>query len=489
MDEENYDDDDDEEGDDEKDEEYKDTDDTNKAPTLPASNEKRRGRHRKKLLPATPALDYSIYSEIPLGKQGARMLITFGDGPTPHPETVAACLLGARRMLQVAMQDARYIRHKYMIELEKNAEALESTASLTQAYQTTLNTPADGRVYRRRKDNGPQCGFDRDDLIKLYPEEMSAFRRWTRMQEEYQEYNKQDKVDLDDPTAAVESKNDEEDDIDDVNDPRTQDAAGHLTERLAMFDVRTTHMKDDWYLQFADVRQGSFLPQRDFATAEGKAWKEHQDTNKVTARGRPKLNQERPWVNVSMVVARFLHWLGLDTAALSPPTAETIMALGYLGYDFFGRIVERAIFLKPKQPKKRRKLDELLDDCDTELSEGQQLDEADIQRAIEDLNPVPLYTAASDARLKKTVDTQLYFGPGFEDRLEMEMEEMLAGMQADKNAVLSTEDVKFRQEEDSLFAKMSQPPIRDAIGSLLEDHAERERAKDSKAGAETEVDE
>lgn len=44
---------------------------------------------------------------IPLGKMGSRMLITFGDGPYPRAEVVSAALLGARSSLQRAILDAR----------------------------------------------------------------------------------------------------------------------------------------------------------------------------------------------------------------------------------------------------------------------------------------------------------------------------------------------------------------------------------------------
>eukprot|EP00956_Cyclotella_meneghiniana_P008005 scaffold10670_cov60-Cyclotella_meneghiniana.AAC.4 len=50
--------------------------------------------------------DESI-QDIPLGKMGSRMLITFGDGPQPRPEVVEAALLGARSSLQRAVLDAR----------------------------------------------------------------------------------------------------------------------------------------------------------------------------------------------------------------------------------------------------------------------------------------------------------------------------------------------------------------------------------------------
>jgi hypothetical protein len=37
-----------------------------------------------------------------------------------------------------------------------------------------------------------------------------------------------------------------------------------------------------------------------------------------------------------------LHWVGFDLAsALSPPNEPTTQALGFLAYDFVGKIVEK----------------------------------------------------------------------------------------------------------------------------------------------------
>ena len=37
---------------------------------------------------------------IPLGRAGAKMMVTFGDGPHPKPAAVSAALLGARRVFK-----------------------------------------------------------------------------------------------------------------------------------------------------------------------------------------------------------------------------------------------------------------------------------------------------------------------------------------------------------------------------------------------------
>ena len=53
---------------------------------------------------------YDSLKKIPLVEMGAKMLITFGDGPNPHPSVVSAALLGARTCLQRAILDARALR-------------------------------------------------------------------------------------------------------------------------------------------------------------------------------------------------------------------------------------------------------------------------------------------------------------------------------------------------------------------------------------------
>jgi hypothetical protein len=55
--------------------------------------------------------------QIPLGKMGERMLITFGDGPCPNLEVVSAALLGTRASLQRAILDARALRRYVVVEI------------------------------------------------------------------------------------------------------------------------------------------------------------------------------------------------------------------------------------------------------------------------------------------------------------------------------------------------------------------------------------
>ena len=97
-----------------------------------------------------------------------------------------------------------------------------------------------------------------------------------------------------------------------------------------------------------------------------------------------------------------------------------------------------------------------------ELRDGQQLEAEDIEKAIHDstIRPVPLYSS-----LDKPVAAQLYFGPGFEDRLEMEMEEL-----ASKRKRLSPEELEIRKQEDELFRKLQEaPPAFDGFQNVLDE--------------------
>lgn len=58
-----------------------------------------------------------------------------------------------------------------------------------------------------------------------------------------------------------------------------------------------------------------------------------------------------------------------------------------------------------------------------ELSEGDQLSIQDIDRAISETSLRSLYSSSDGDIGKSSQIAQLYFGPGFEDRLELELEE------------------------------------------------------------------
>jgi hypothetical protein len=55
-----------------------------------------------------------------------------------------------------------------------------------------------------------------------------------------------------------------------------------------------------------------------------------------------------------------------------------------------------------------------------ELLDGDQLDLGDIKQAISDTDTKSLYNSSG---VSSSQVAQLYFGPGFEDRLEMELDE------------------------------------------------------------------
>jgi hypothetical protein len=64
----------------------------------------------KKAAKKTATERQKVLEQIPLGKMGERMLITFGDGPLPNYEVISAALLGTRLTLQRAILDARALR-------------------------------------------------------------------------------------------------------------------------------------------------------------------------------------------------------------------------------------------------------------------------------------------------------------------------------------------------------------------------------------------
>merc|ERR1739848_170166 len=86
-----------------------------------------------------------------------------------------------------------------------------------------------------------------------------------------------------------------------------------------------------------------------------------------------------------------------------------------------------------------------------------QLSNNDIKRALSDstVSIKPLYN------ISKTISdafksSQLYFGPGFEERIEMEMEQIC--MSQKKSTRLSPEEIAFQKNEDKLFKNLKAPP-------------------------------
>jgi len=234
---------------------------------------------------------------------------------------------------------------------------------------------------------------------------------------------------------------------------REKKNGGRLIERLSNFDVRTDKMGDEWYLKFASVRRGSFLP-RLGAGKESAAASEWRGVHSKK-RGRPRLVRTS-WNSLPPTSIIFLHWIGFDPrSALSPPNEETTQALGFLAYDFFGKIVEKAVALRlgEQASKKCGKKSFSCNSTDLpELSSGDQLERRNIEQAVAEVDLNSLHSS-TDADLGKSAKiTQLYFGPGFEDRLELEMDEIFGFKEKD------SEEMKTRQEEEHLFSEIPAVP-------------------------------
>lgn len=418
-------------------EDYDDNDEEDRKPAAvvaaPPPTKRKRGRPRTKV-------DYSKYEDIPFGKQGAQMMTVFGDVRQPCPDVVQAVLTATRRLLQVAIQQARQVRRKsvriYAAIRQSHTAYKPKLPKLQSEWSTDMlwraHSGYDGLA------SSPKCGFDVQDLRILFPAQMNAYQRWNETYAEAAAKNKKEAATPDDegeeeeeeevvegvdggaekeastavaPEPATSSNDNNEDDPETITTTATND---HLQGRLANFDVRTNAMKSDWYLQFSDLRQGSFLPRRNATSTTDKSSTSNSNTS---------------WPGLSTVRVRFLHWIGFDpTSALPPPCGETVEALGFLAYDFFGQIVEKAI--AGRGTKKDSSSEE----------EQQPLTQQDIQAALQHPDLCPK---------SSSLGPQLYFGPGFEDRLEMELEEMLRDEEVDE------EEAAIRQEEAEFFAKLA----------------------------------
>jgi len=363
----------------------------------------------------------------------------------------------------------------------------------------------------------PKCGFDDVQLEKLFPEEMRAYKRWRRMHKAYTDSKNDDESKIQKPKAGedddengvddgVDEDDDEDNDEDDDDDKEQQEkeevqkdqkkkksqganeesqsiSGGHLNDRLAQFDARTERMKEEWYMTFAIVRQGSFLSKS--YSAEDRLW---EKTRKKKIVGK----KPSTWQSLHASYVQFLHWVGFDhRSALPPPNEETTEALAFLGYDFMGKIIEKAIFLRclEKREKSRRAGGDKKGAQDSEklileLEYGEQLTDEDIERAVNDSTVAakPLYCATNSV-IGKGPAIQLYFGPGFEDRIEMELEQMVMGKE--KETQLSEEEKKIRVQEDELFEKICTPlekvnGILDILGQQQSDTIDMEHSSEKK---------
>ena len=361
--------------------------------------------------------------QIPMGKMGEQMLITFGDGPTPNLDVVSETLLHTRKMLQRVVLDARALRRRQKDQWHQaRAQAIDNPklakdelkktstgVASTDAVDNDLTFMAlDGVASSLRKD--VPCGFDVPQLETLFPEVMQAYKRWKVMHDDYTVKAEDSPEDLAEDQANNDTKNEGSGKTEgkDSNQYSTR-----LMGRLENFDVRTNHMESVSYLKFADTRRGSFLPKSGGKTMEMRDRREKR-------RGRIKKSERVDWHSLSPVTIVFLHWAGFDPrSALSPPNEETAAALGFLAYDIFGKICERAVSLRLESSGKVAGSPNVL----PELSEGDQLEKTDIDRAMADVDLKSLHCSSSVELGNSSKMTQLYFGPGFEDRLELEMDE------------------------------------------------------------------
>jgi hypothetical protein len=408
---------------------------------------------------------HAYYRDIPLGVTGARMLHVFGDGPRPHPSTVAAALHGTRQLLACAIRDARHVRRRYA-QLYKTAQSTvrpyrQQSPSSQDKSQWSTELLYRAQMGHDARGNTVPAGFTIQELEILFPETMRAYSKWIEMHEET---NQKDDVDAADD---VENKTTISTEIDytlqykssadqsNGNDAGMEVAIGHLQQRAEQFDCRTQKMNPKGYLEYASLRaKGSFLPRRK------KHAQNNNEPNTFDSDNDPDSTRRNSNSGMSISTKRFWHWVGFDPQSeeLPPPDPETTEALAFLAYDFLGRIIEKAIVLRLQQQQSSNS-----DSVVWELSRGEQLEPIDIERAMKhpDILPVPLFSATSASNTVTTttglpkIIPQLYFGPGFEDRLELELEEMMYGT---KTASLSAEEMQVRQQEDELFTKFLGEP-------------------------------
>ena len=400
--------------------------------------------------------EWNNLESIPLGRTGAKIHITFGDGTQPLPETIALTLLATRNCLQTAIQDARALRRQLVREYQKaktivhlsssrkvDRESLAGEGNMADSIDLDMYFRAIEGTDSLRKDL--KVGFDTFSLEKLFPEEMYAYQRWNKMHDAY-ENAKSDKKE--------EEEDGEQEDIKEQLKQQEFEKGSTMQERLANFDQRTARMKQNWYLAFSEVRQGSFLKKVGM-NSEAQAWE--KERAKTSGRGK---RREATWEALPASHIQFLHWVGFDQrSALPPPDVATTEALAFLGYNFMGKLVEKAIFirrLEQIEQMRNHNQQNLGDDFILELPANEQLTKADVEKALLDstIVPKPLYNSANSV-LDSTDAAQIYFGPGFEDRIEMEMEQIFMKK---KDTSLPEEEVEIRKQEDKLFGKLKTEP-------------------------------
>lgn len=315
-----------------------------KKPSPPVVVKPTRGRKRKRPLVEEEEERKRQYEEIPLGAQGAKMLSAFGDGPWPIPETVSEALLGARKLLQVTIQDARALRRQTKQQFTK-AQQEVAKGKRPKQQQNQNNAIAEAIVapemlFRAfigydRMARIAKCGFTFEQLKCLFPEEMRAYTRWNEMRDEYQKSAEEEAAEKEGGEQTPTEAEKDQPVATALEDPIQE--GGHLQERAVQFDVRTSLMDPTGYMKFSEHRKGSLLPRRVRQQGDME-WEE----NRKVAKGKRGPTETGVWANMTAPSARFLHWVGFDPdKGLPPPNDETTQALAFLGYDFVGRIVEK----------------------------------------------------------------------------------------------------------------------------------------------------
>ena len=420
---------------------------------------RKRGRPRKedaaKYKKQNPKVDWSAYADITFGKQGAQMLATFGDARQPRQETVRAALDATRVLVQSAMADARRVRDEFLNNYKNARSALRKHRPLAPARREEWSSELlyQAMVKNSRSHTAAEGCFTMQELKILYPEELYVYDRW-RLMKEKAEKNKGDEdaatsnAEIDDNDGVDKEEADEEDEDKKLEEQKLEEfpASGHMAERCHQFDRRTDRMRKKRYLEFSEVRRGSFLGRithKDADAAEGGAGK---------------------WARMAPIYLKFLLWCGLDPqSSIPPPNEPTTEALGFLAYNFLGRVVENAIRLRNEARKLKTGV--------VEVPKGDQLEVADIENAMKDkgVNPAPVFeTSVVDGSVQ--LGTQLYFGPGFENRLEMELEAMVnAGKQKKKK------NGQKEAQADDLLAQFAAPDLPVAAHNNNKSPADTER--------------
>ena len=78
-------------------------------------------------------------SMIPLGREAAKMMTTFGDGPNPLPKAIETALMGTRETLQLSIMDARAIRRRQKQTFDEARQTLRKLDTSSLADPNSLN--------------------------------------------------------------------------------------------------------------------------------------------------------------------------------------------------------------------------------------------------------------------------------------------------------------------------------------------------------------